>query len=197
MEPLRKDDLCSEDRRGQYYKDRIKHNSQRYPEYNPASVELVLSLIHTYDLLETFMARWLGQSGISISGFNVMMILNDAGDAGSQLNQLGELLLVSRANITGIVDSLEQRGLVERAADKNDRRVRIARITESGKNLLASILPSHYRVLRELSIGLGEEEKAALVKLLSKLRTSFQQADCWKIRDAHTLIKEGTIDERT
>ena len=192
MSSTTKDQTRLVDRRGEYYNERIKHNSRRYPDYHKPSVEVVLSVLHTYDVLETNMARWLGTHGISISGFNVLMILNDAGSAGTQLHQLGELLLVSRANITGIVDSLEQRGFVERAVDKSDRRVRIARITPAGRTLLESMLPSHYRGLRELCCDLTNSEKASLVQLLGKLRKSMQGTNCWrKLKRQPSPVKEG------
>lgn len=192
-----KDDTCLVDKRSEYYREQVKDNSKRYPDYHKPSVEVVLAVLHTYDVLETNMARWLGTHGISISGFNVLMILNHAGSSGYQLHQLGELLLVSRANITGIVDSLEQRGLVERAMDKNDRRVRIAQITDAGRALLESILPSHYRGLRELCCDLTGAEKASLVELMSKLRKSMQRSNCWKkLKEPDTPVKEGKAHDR-
>jgi DNA-binding MarR family transcriptional regulator len=197
MSSVTKDPSCSVDRRGEYYEERVNNNSKRYPDYHKPSVEVVLAVLHTYDVLETNLARWLATNGISISGFNVLMILNDAGSAGCQLHQLGELLLVSRANITGIVDSLEQRALVERAMDKHDRRVRIARITSTGRELLESLLPSHYRGLRELCSDLTNNEKASLVLLLSKLRKSMQRSTCWrKLREADIPVKEGKVHEK-
>jgi DNA-binding MarR family transcriptional regulator len=86
------------------------------------------------------------------------------------MHELGELLLVSRANTTGLVDLLERRGLVERFASPLDRRVRLVRLTRAGVALLESILPGHYGRVRELLRGVNNREKAELSKLLTKLR---------------------------
>lgn len=86
------------------------------------------------------------------------------------MHELGELLLVSRANATGLVDCLERKGLVERSASSKDRRVRLARLTKSGHKLLESILPEHYSRVRHLLRGLNNQDKAALSNLLMKLR---------------------------
>src|SRR5262249_51771822 len=105
---------------------------------------------------------------------------------GCPLHELSELLLVSRANITGLVDSLEQRGLVSRIPDENDRRVRLASITPAGKQLLEEYLPDHYKMIRRLCSGLSDEEKAALSDLLTKLR-----------RNVRGLPETETEEEKT
>jgi DNA-binding MarR family transcriptional regulator len=86
------------------------------------------------------------------------------------MHELGELLLVSRANTTGLIDLLEHKGLVERLSSQEDRRVRLVRLTRAGHALLESILPGHYLRVREMFRGVSNKDKAALSKLLTKLR---------------------------
>ncbi len=92
------------------------------------------------------------------------------------MHELGEVLLVSRANVTGLVDSLERKHLVERAVKPGDRRVRFVRITKAGQHLLEQLLPVHYASVRELLKELKSGEKATLNALLTKLRRSVQRA---------------------
>jgi MarR family 2-MHQ and catechol resistance regulon transcriptional repressor len=89
-----------------------------------------------------------------------------------QLHDLGELLLVSRANITGLIDHLEGKGYATRVVDSADRRVRFARITRKGQDLLDSFMPLHYRSIRRLFQDLSSQEKETLVQLLRKTRAS-------------------------
>jgi len=89
-----------------------------------------------------------------------------------QLHDLGELLLVSRANITGLIDHLEGKELVKRIVDSHDRRARLARITKKGQALLDEFMPIHFRNIRTLLEGLTVEDKAALARLLKGLRAS-------------------------
>ena len=51
---------------------------------------------------------------------------------------LSRRLYVTPANITGIIDRLEKKGLVERTRKKGDRRVGLVRLTESGAQLGSS-----------------------------------------------------------
>jgi MarR family 2-MHQ and catechol resistance regulon transcriptional repressor len=163
------------DKRAEYYKNRVRQHAEQYGESHRRSLELILNLLYTGDVAQTRLARELANHGLSPSGFNVLTILRNFKLRGCPLHELGELLLVSRANITGVVDSLEQRGLVERVADKGDRRVRIARITPAGSALVKSILPSHYAEIRDMCSTLADSEKALVTDLLAKLRRCIEQ----------------------
>ncbi len=57
------------------------------------------------------------------------------------LHDLGEVLLMTRANVTGLIDHLEEKGLVKRVIDSSDRRARFARITKKGEGLLDEVAP--------------------------------------------------------
>ena len=92
------------------------------------------------------------------------------------MHELGELLLVSRANVTGLIDYLARRKFVERAEDERDRRVRLVRLTKAGKKFLESILPAHYSRVREMFKGISNRDKAALSELLMKLRHGIQKS---------------------
>jgi MarR family transcriptional regulator, repressor for mepA len=79
---------------------------------------------------------------------------------------------VSRANITGLIDHLEQKGYVKRVVDPNDRRARYARITKKAEILLDEFMPLHYQNMKTLVKDLTNGEKEALLTLLKKMRTS-------------------------
>lgn len=163
------------DKRERHYLDRMRHHRQNYPEFHWPSVEVLVNLFYTYDVLYTRLARETEREGLSTAAFNLLMILSRCGEEGSPMHELGELLLVSRANVTGLVDCLERRGLVERAASAEDRRVRLVRLTEAGESLLKGFLPRHYEEVRAALRGVSNKEKTDLSKLLTKLRRSVQR----------------------
>ena len=164
------------DQRERHYRDRVRQHGQRYPEFYLPSVQVILDLIYTYDVSSTHLARRIAKYGLSLSAFNLLMILTRSGKEGCRLSEIGELLLVSRANITGLMDSLEEKALVERVTDSRDRRARVARITRAGEALLESLLPGHYVELRRICSALSNQEKSQLCELLTKLRHSIQSA---------------------
>lgn len=86
--------------------------------------------------------------------------------------QLGELMDVDNATISGILDRLEKVGYVRREKNIEDRRSFSLAITEEGKKIrheLKLLSMEHYK---NLTKNLTEEEFATLIKLLSKLRSN-------------------------
>lgn len=164
------------DKREHHYLERMRHHSIKYQEFNWPSVELLVNLIYTSDVLQTTLARSVKERGLSLAAFNVLMILSRCEGRGRPMHELGEVLLVSRANVTGLVDCLERKNLVERCADASDRRVRLVCITEAGRKLLETTAPEHYAKVSKLLKEVKNSEKAALNALLTKLRHSVQGA---------------------
>lgn len=161
-----------QDRREEYYHERVKESGPNYPGFHLLSSQVVLHLIYTYDVLHQIASRYMGRFGISKSTLNILMLLRHGPAEGMQLHDLGELLLVSRANITGLIDHLEQKGFVKRVVDASDRRARYARITKKGEAFLDEFMPLHYQNIRKLTQDLTDGEKQTLLELLKKMRTS-------------------------
>jgi MarR family 2-MHQ and catechol resistance regulon transcriptional repressor len=164
------------DQRENHYLNRMRHHSERFPEFDWPSVELVINLIYTYEVVNASITRKIEKHGISQGAFNVMMILSRCEGETCQMSQLGELLLVSRANITGLVDCLVAKGYVQRLEQPRDRRVRLVHMTDEGHTFLDSILPAHYTRIRTLFSELSEKDKGALSASLTKLRHVVQDA---------------------
>ena len=160
------------DRRESYYYQRLREYGPKYVGFDLDSSELLLNLIFTYDVLHSYSAPHMAEFGLSKSTFNILKLLDCAPDEGMQLHELGELLLVSRANITGLMDHLEKNGYVKRIVNASDRRARFARITKKGQALLADFSPSHHEWVKRIVSDLSTEEKRTLIALLTKLRAS-------------------------
>ena len=84
------------------------------------------------------------------------------------MRKLAQKLKCEPSNVTGIVDRLESRGLVERRPDPNDRRVKLAAATEEGRRV-AKGLREGLRFAREPLAGLSDEERLALRDLLRRM----------------------------
>jgi MarR family 2-MHQ and catechol resistance regulon transcriptional repressor len=167
----------TEDRREAFYHDRVRQSGPYYEGFDLPSVEILLSLRYTHDVLQQACGPYLVQHGLSKSSVNILMLLRHGPTGGMQLHDLGELLLVSRANITGLIDHLEEKGCVTRVIDAQDRRARLARITKRGEALLDDFMPLHYRNIKSMLQGLSEAEKTTLLFLLKKTRASISQSE--------------------
>lgn len=84
------------------------------------------------------------------------------------MRKLARKLKCEPSNVTGIVDRLESRGLVERRPDPTDRRVKVAAATEQGRRV-ARELREGLRFAREPLAALGEDERLILRDLLRRM----------------------------
>jgi MarR family transcriptional regulator, organic hydroperoxide resistance regulator len=84
------------------------------------------------------------------------------------MNRLAETLSCDASNVTGLVDRLESRGLVERRASADDRRVKVLRLTTTGSRLRAQLLQRMTGEQLPLS-RLSARDQRALVRILERL----------------------------
>ena len=143
---------------------------KRYKAYDPLSAEVMYSLLQTFSLAEARLMNRLHEHAMTLSGMNVLSVLRNHGEGGCPLNTLSQLLLVTRANVTGLVDGLVRKGFVTRQAHATDRRVILARITKEGEKWLDVYMPLHCAEVRAMLSGLNQREKTQLIELLNKLR---------------------------
>ncbi|MEU7425224.1 MULTISPECIES: MarR family transcriptional regulator [unclassified Streptomyces] len=84
------------------------------------------------------------------------------------MRKLAQKLKCEPSNVTGIVDRLESRGLVERRPDPADRRVKVAAATEEGLRV-ARDLREGLHFAREPLAGLSADERGSLRDLLRRM----------------------------
>src|SRR5512140_2632654 len=108
----------------------------------------LLQLLRTSDTVwnasRLFFARW----DLGPSQFNVLNLLH--GVAGLSQTELSRELIMHRSNVTGLVDRLEKRGLVERRAVKGDRRAYRVGLTRRGQRLMDEISPIYHAKAEEV-----------------------------------------------
>jgi DNA-binding MarR family transcriptional regulator len=98
---------------------------------------------------------------LSLIHLNVLAALS--GGRSLAMGELAETLDVSQASATGIVDRMEQRGLVQRTRATEDRRVILVEVTESGRETLAGIALDRRERLAAMLDHLTDEELAGFL----------------------------------
>jgi DNA-binding MarR family transcriptional regulator len=99
---------------------------------------------------------------LSLIHLHVLMLLADEGP--QPMRALADTLDVSQASVTGIVDRMEQRGLVERQRDESDRRVIRVGLSEGGQQILSGMGTERRGHLAALLAELTDDELAGLLK---------------------------------
>jgi DNA-binding MarR family transcriptional regulator len=92
-----------------------------------------------------------------------------AGDEGRSQQALGERLRIPASRMVAIVDSLEERGLVERRLNPSDRRTRALYLTAAGRRMLTRAMRLATEYEGTLGTSLKADERRQLVRLLQRL----------------------------
>ena len=149
--------------------------AREFPDLDPSAAEAFLHLLRTGDEAFRVVESNLAGHHLTQGRFGVLMALwgscHEAHDQAAPLSpaELAERTGVTRATITGLVDTLERDGLVTRTPDPDDRRMLAVGLTARGEKLLQKVLPSHFRQLAQLMEPLSEAERKTLVRLLTKV----------------------------
>ena len=109
------------------------------------------------------------EADLTASQFGVLDALYHLGPMHQK--DLGEKTLKSDANTTTVVDNMEERELVRRERDPEDRRCYLVHLTDRGRELFASIFPEHVDRIVEVFSVLSAKEQQSLIELCKKLGT--------------------------
>ena len=84
------------------------------------------------------------------------------------MRRLAEALSCDASNVTGLVDRLESRGLVERQPSAEDRRVKVLQLTPTGSRVRAQLLRCMTKASHPLA-RLSKDQQRTLVRILEVL----------------------------
>ncbi|WP_205745700.1 MarR family winged helix-turn-helix transcriptional regulator [Egibacter rhizosphaerae] len=149
---------------------RLALQEAAHPDVRPLEVQAIIWLFRAYNAVQAEFGESLRPQGLSASAFNLLQALVNT--PGSELEpcDLAERLLVSRPSVTGLIDTLEAKGMVTRQPHPEDRRRVLVALTAAGRELLESHYPHHYAMLEGVFGHLHDDELAELVVLLRRVR---------------------------
>ena len=130
-------------------------------------LELWSKLTQAYDMVRKGHTKLVTQHNLTVPQFGVLEVLHE--NESMPLKKISELLLVTGANITCVVDNLEKEDLVQRVHSKEDRRIINAELTPKGRQKVDGIIPNYTKNISSLISNLSEAEQKELVRLLDKL----------------------------
>ena len=129
----------------------------------------LFAVLHTSSVLEGRVEAKLSEIGLSLAKLAALHRLSEAGES-LPLGQLAERLSCVKSNVTQLVDRLEADGLVSRASDPNDRRSRLAVLTDAGRDAYEKGRRIQNDAEDALFGALTSDESATLHMLLAKLK---------------------------
>jgi DNA-binding MarR family transcriptional regulator len=135
------------------------------------ALALLRELVRTYQAFYAYDEEHIRQLGLTVPQFDVIATLGNT--PGMMMGQIAEKTLVTKGTLTGIIDRLEQKGLVKREVPPENRRCFIIVLTPKGQQLFKQVFPTHIAYLKQRLNTLPPEEMQHIQASLQRLRTFF------------------------
>jgi MarR family transcriptional regulator, organic hydroperoxide resistance regulator len=142
---------------------------------NPDTFPTVLrELLRTHQAFLSYAASHVHKLDLTLPQFDVIITLG--GTSGMPYKTLGEKTLITKGTLTGVINRLEDKGLIQRVASKTDGRSQIIRLTETGNALFECAFPEHLAFINRLFDDYSSEDIATLEANLVRLHQAVSTA---------------------
>jgi len=141
----------------------------RYPGLDPQAMHAYVVMRRAQTRIEVALETHLARHQLSFGRYMVLVHLMRAEGHSLAPAQLADHCGITRASVTGLVDTLEKSGHVERETDPEDRRSVQVRLTLIGRRFLENMLPDHFARLMKMMSEFTPAELKSLEKLSEKV----------------------------
>ena len=125
-------------------------------------------LAECYQAFERLSGGHVRALGLTPAQFDIVATLGNT--PGMTFRELGERTLITKGTLTGVVDRLEARGVVRRAASPSDGRSTLVQLTPDGERLFERVFPAHVAHCAAALAGLDDAYFDRLDAELTALR---------------------------
>ena len=129
--------------------------------------KVVIGIMRASNLLVGNLKKTLKNYPINATEFSVMEFLYSKGE--KSIQEIRDRILLASGSATYVVDNLERKEYVRRIVNQNDRRVTYIKLTETGKDLINDIFPTHKKNTKKIFNDLTNEELIILKEILKKI----------------------------
>jgi DNA-binding MarR family transcriptional regulator len=130
------------------------------------SIRLLAECMQSFERLSGEHVR---QCGLTHAQFDIIATLGNT--PGMSYKELGDKTLITKGTLTGVIERLEQKGLVERERSVDDKRSYYIRLSKQGEQVFREVFPKVIDQGRQVFAHYSEDDFAALEKTLSELKT--------------------------
>jgi DNA-binding MarR family transcriptional regulator len=149
---------------------------KRYPNSSAKATECAMNLVRTADMLVKRISQLLQQFDLTPASGLVVGMLADS-ESSLSPNEIADRLIISRASVTGLIDSLERREYVRRLPHQSDRRMLLVELTEKGRQVAVAFRPIVHQHQKEWFEALSDTQKEQLIDSLHQLQGVFNDSN--------------------
>ena len=155
---------------------KLQHELKKRRPFDSPLEEAALNLVRTSDQLQIQCARLFRQHGLTPSQYNILRILRGEGKP-LPILEIASRTVTVVPGITGLIDRLEQAGMVNRLRCEKDRRVIYVALTDQGMATVAAMDQPVGDLHHELLGHLSRTELKELIELLEKVRAPWTEME--------------------
>ena len=133
---------------------------------------LLREIVRSYQAFDNYSAPHIKSMNLTPSQFDVIATL--ANQPPMTCKTLGEKTLITKGTLTGILDRLEIKGMIERKANKDDARSQKIMLTLDGQAIFEQTFPAHMQHLEKAFNQLSPQQMTDLTNALKQLRVSME-----------------------
>lgn len=138
---------------------------------NESFLPLMRELARAYQAFAAYDALGYRDSDLTTAQADVVFTLGNTD--GRTFKQIGERTLITKGTLTGVIDRLEQKGLVRRVTCIDDRRCVLVTLTAKGKRKFEKEFPRQIAYLKERFDRLSASDARAALRSLKNLQALF------------------------
>lgn len=136
-------------------------------------IDLVRELAMTWQAIDEVANSKCRKTGLNGSQFDVLMTLGTDGPL--TFKDIGEKTRTVKTTLTGLIDRLEEKGLVRRTNCSEDRRCTFVELTEAGQTFYAEAYPAHVAWMNQHFTEFEATDIQQCQRFLRRLRAEFTQ----------------------
>ena len=137
-------------------------------------MRVVRELMECAQGFERLSSAHVRELGLTPAQFDIVATLGNT--QGMSCKELGEKTLITKGTMTGVLDRLEDKGLLTRHPSPDDGRSWNLKLTRKGQNLFEQVFPEHVNYMRPYFAQFSESELEAMRAQLHRLRLAFAPA---------------------
>lgn len=143
-------------------------DSKQAQELRERNLGFVISDVHR--LITAAVDKEVSTLGLTRSQLRVVLHLMRS-DGISQVN-LADDLQLGKVTVGGLLDRLQEKGLIERRPHPSDRRSKLVYLTLADQNIYESIVKAGRVILDQVLAGINKAEQKQLIDLLLRVKAN-------------------------
>lgn len=143
-------------------------------------IEVWRAMVETWKVWKKGVEKNLERINLGSTEYSILRYLTEEGSM--PMVQMANNIMVTQGWITGLIDSMEGRKLVERTRSRDDRRVIELNITKEGSKVFERAKKVHLEYIENCIKHMDDETVNSTVKLLKDLRTNVENAEMPEIK---------------